>query len=358
MHTGDITRLLGKDGSSQQAGGFRRQPLIDVPGWEGKLSFRRAAEADIPRLKALYDSSWGAELGISPAQLRSEIGNFPEGQIVGSENGSGEPVSMINMLLSCYTPMGIRGGYAALTGNRTFSTHVPPGELAEMVEGRDDALAVAYCVSIAVAPEHARNGYAKETLDYAIAFARANGLIAVPYSAPRGFGSARKRCPSLGIRDYLHLTKSSGTDYESFRERTARMNALGRAGAAFAGGGGLIREPSRSIFEEYRDMGDDALDCPRGRTAFDRFMERDGGDLAGTYGRDMTVEDFCLLSGRRLMDPVMRMHVENGARFIRDREGRITAVFARSRPKDGAACGYNIALTYGYHRLFGHPWAD
>ena len=51
------------------------------------------------------------------------------------------------------------------------------------------------------------------------------------------------------------------------------------------------------------------------------------------------------------------MHIENGARFIRAKDGTIDCVFEGSRPEDAAAAGYNVLLTYGYHPLLGHSWA-
>jgi hypothetical protein len=74
------------------------------------------------------------------------------------------------------------------------------------------------------------------------------------------------------------------------------------------------------------------------------------------YNRQMAIEDFCVLTGRSLIDPVIGMHLGNGARFLRDRNNHVDAVFPDSRPEDRTSLGYNIVLTYTYHQLFGHTF--
>ncbi|MEW6721838.1 MAG: hypothetical protein AB1324_01095 [Candidatus Micrarchaeota archaeon] len=324
----------------------------------GNLRFRRAKAGEVGYLKDLYESSWGGGITISREQLESQMERFPAGQIVGCEPGSSVPLTMINMMLGEFNPAaGIPAGYANLTGDRTFSTHIAPQKLLPRMAVSTDSVPAAFCVSIAVAKECQGKGYAIETLNYAIRFAEANGMAAVPYSAPRGFGSARRRLPELGIYDYLHMTKASPAGYEDYASRLDALAAHARIAAAFSNGVPRVpRAVSRSMFGRYQKLGDDPLDAQPGATAFARFLLEDAPALAQIYGRQMTIEDFVILSGRKMRDPVIGMHVENGARFIRDAKGGISAVFPESRPDDGAAAGYNIALTYACHPLFGHFW--
>lgn len=348
--------------SSQKRNIVSHEPMIEIPTWQGKLKFRQAMHEESPELKGLYEASWGNGIKITKEQIESKIANFPEGQIVGYETGTEKPISMINIMLAEFLPAkGFTKGYEKVSGGRTFSTNLSFNDVLKRRETVEDMLAIALCVSIAVHPLHARNGYAHETLNYAIKFAEINGLIAVPYSAPRGFGNARMLNPDLDIITYLHMTNASDTSYESFVQRIAKLESQRRIRSAFPNrdrGVGMIRKPVESIFNYYRDLGDDCIDRPFDKTAYSKFLVDDGKILSEIYGREMTIEDFCLLSGRKHIDPTMRMHIENGARFIRDNNGLITAVFENSRVEDIAAAGYNVILSYGYNKLFGHEFAE
>ncbi|MEW6035818.1 MAG: hypothetical protein AB1529_04355 [Candidatus Micrarchaeota archaeon] len=316
---------------------------------EGILRFRNARPDEAEHLAGMYEASWG--LPISPAQLRAKMANFPEGQIVGCDRASGIPLSMINIMLTAFEiGRGFQPGYDSVTGGRTFSTHMQYSELLAALAGRQDALPVALCASIVVDRSHADNGFAAETLRYAIAFAEANGLIAAPYSAPRGFGRALEANPALDITTYLHMTKPA--------QALKREHAWSLLSAKKAFGiSGLSAELMAGVRADYQSLGPDSLHASIEETAFGIFMARDAGRFEEVFGRQMTLEDFCLLGGRRPIDPVMRLHIENGARFIRDDAGRIGAIFPGSRPEDAAAAGYNIVLSYGYSRLFGHEFA-
>lgn len=324
-----------------------------------RLVFRSARIEEAGELKALYESAWGCGITIDESQLISKILNFPEGQIVGCESEGGKPVSMINIMLTDFDPeSGFVAGYEKVTGGRTFSTHVPIPELLEMMDlGR---LPVALCVSIAVLRSHAKNGYAVETLNHAITLAEDNGIIAVPYSAPRGFASALEKNPGLDLETYLHMTVPSGIGFDDHIARIRRLNTVARINRAFRDGkrAGSIREVTEKLYYEYQEMGTDHPGTRRRDVAYFRFLEKDGGTFFDNYGRIPLIEDFCLITGRKLLDPVMRMHVENGARFIRDAQANITAAFSGSRPEDTAAKGHNVLLTYGYHPLLGQPYAD
>jgi GNAT superfamily N-acetyltransferase len=329
--------------------------LIENP----KLVFRSAKVEEAKDLKALYENAWGCGITIDEGQIVSKIRSFPEGQIVGCESGDGKPVSMINIMLTDFDPKeGFGAGYEKVTGQRTFSTHLPFPELLDRMDG--EKLPVALCVSIAVLKSHSKNGYAIETLNHAISFAEENGIIAVPYSAPRGFSAALEKNPCLDIETYLHMTIPSAMNYDEHIARVQRLSVAGRISRAFKEGrrAGAIREVTEKLYYEYQEMGTDQPVTRRRDVAFFRFFAKDGETFFDTYGRYPLIEDFCLMTGRKLVDPVMRMHVDNGARFIRDRYANITAAFRGSRPEDTAAAGYNVLLTYGYHPLLGQPYVE
>ena len=182
----------------------------------------------------------------------------------------------------------------------------------------------------------------------------------MPYSAPRGLSAARELNPRLDIETYLHMTVPSGIPYEEHLARVRRINSIGRISRAFkrsSGSCGLM-EVTGSIYAELQAAGPDSPLMNRSEMAYFRFFGREGEAFFNAYGRYPLIEDFCLLSGRKMLDPVMRMHVDNGARFVRDESARLSAVFADSRPEDTAALGYNVLLTYGYHPLLGQDYVE
>jgi GNAT superfamily N-acetyltransferase len=254
---------------------------------------------------------------------------------------------MINILASLFDPeKGFQGGYDRVTGGKTFSTHVPLDVIRR--EARKGLVGVALCVSVAVLPDCASHGFAVETLNRAIAFAEACGLAAVPYSAPRGFAKARAENPLLDIMDYLNLTLPPTLPFDEHASRICNLNRSGaRLCCAF---GGVIPVPGREMFEYYSQLGPDDAKMPA-ESAFREFLRHDALVFEVMQGRRMTVEDFCILMGRRLRDPVMRLHIENGARYIRNDDVALSAVFADSRPEDRASLGYNVLLSYNYNPL-------
>ncbi|MFH0885046.1 MAG: hypothetical protein V1861_05030 [Candidatus Micrarchaeota archaeon] len=313
-----------------------------------KLSFRRAKSDELSNLKMLYESAWGSDIRITTGQLFRQIVNFPEGQLVGCLRGSDIPLTMINIMPSLFNPeKGFQGGYDLVTGGKTFSTHVPLDVIRR--EARKGLIGVALCVSVAVLPECASHGFAVETLNHAIAFAESCGLAAVPYSAPRGFAKARAGNPRLDIIDYLHLTLPPAHSFDEHIARISRLNlSQNRICRAFSG---VIPAPHREMFEYYRQLGPDEANMPAETYAFRKFLKQDALVFGMMQDRQMTVEDFCILTGRRLLDPVMRLHVENGARYIRNDDGELSAVFADSRPEDRSSLGYNVLLSYDYNPL-------
>ncbi len=322
---------------------------------EGKLSFRNAEPQESGLLKGIYESSWGGGITIRREQLEAQMAAFPEGQIVGVEKESGRTVSMINIMVAAYSPdQGFTAGYERVSGGRTFSTHQSPEGVLRRRAAGEDVIPVALCMSIAVHPDFMRNGFAYETLNHAIRFAERNSLAAVPYSAPRGLGAARRENPSLALHDYLHLTRPSGSTYAAHLARLERMLSVPRMIRPYLMSGGRhgLFTASKGLFERCQAMGEDTFRTRGGQTAFDRFLEAEGQALEDIFGRPVTIEDFCIIGGRKHADPTMRMHIENGARFIR-REGRITAAFEGSRPEDRAADGCNVVLSYAYDAAFG-----
>jgi GNAT superfamily N-acetyltransferase len=308
-----------------------------------KLEFRSATKGDLESLKAIYESAWGCGIKISIAQLSSMIRNFQDGQIIGVQP-DGVPASMINIMATAFSPkIGFTAGYERVSGCRTFSTHIPPKVL-RRISG-NDTIGVALCMSIAVDPALAKNGYAVQTLNHAIGAAKSMGLSPVPYSAPRGYARALIRNPGLDVIDYLHMSAPPECGYEA---HAARLMELGkhRISSAFSGTVPLI---SREQFELQKAIG---IDQPGlGAFAFREFSESSSRAAARLICREPVFEDFCALTGRKPVDPVMRLHIENGARFIRDGKGRMSAIFRDSRPEDTAAAGYNVLLTYDYNPL-------
>lgn len=319
------------------------------------LIFRSAKEEEAPELKALYEGAWGNGITIAESQLVSKMRMFPEGQIVGEHPDSGLAASMINIMLAGFDGTGFTPGYEKVSGGRTFSTHTPLEQILD-----NGQMPVALCMSIAVRKEFSQHGYALETLNHAIRFAEENGILAVPYSAPRGFASAREKNPSLEIVPYLHMSVPSGMTYDEHIARVRRINHVGRIARAFRMRDGVagVMEVTGDLYREYQEMGRDRPDTPWERLAYFRFFARDGEQFFKVYGRYPLMEDFCLLTGRKPLDSVMRMHVDNGARFIRDGSASLSGVFEGSRPEDKAALGYNVLLTYGYHPLLGQDYVE
>lgn len=375
-----------------------KNPLLSgimLPEMSGcELFFRPPKRRETGHLKKLYQAAWNNNrfsrkkpIKISKRQIRAMMDNFPEGQIVGVErglleflkdthiyvlrNGIGavkneaiglikreglvsvakkaifllkrkKPISMVNIMLTVYDPeKGFTPGYENATGGRTFSTSIPPRKLFAYLENNPDASGVALCVSIAVSPKHAKGGYAKETLNYAKVFAVPNGLVACPYSAPRGFAKAREKNPDLDIMDYLHMTVPTA---RSFEEHIARFSVLSPILIQAFGDKPIL---SRKIFEKYQGLPKDDVAGPMEKTAYQIFLQQEGKELAEKLGVPMTIELFCALTGRRILDPVIGMHVSNGAFFIRDENNGIEEVYENSRPEDLASLGYNIVLSYG-----------
>jgi hypothetical protein len=339
----------------------RRKLMLELPRWKGELQFRHARPEEKKHLRWLYRSAWGKGVQISERQLTQKMMNFSHGQIVGCRKGDDTPVSMINIMLALYDPkVGIPAGYANVTGDKTFSTSMPPEELFEAVRRRQgEVLPVAYCVSIAVPPKYKKGGYAYETLNYARLFSIVNGLAPMPYSAPRGLAAAKAINPDLDIMDYLHMTRRTSRPFPSYEKKM--KGRVGKVHDAFIVGV-LDGEPKRSLilsdelFNKYNAMETDSLFASMEETAFWMFLQSDAREYEDIYRRPMTIEDFCVLTGRSLLDPVIGMHMSNGARFLRSDSGAIEAVFPDSRPEDRTALGYNIVLTYTYHELLGHKF--
>lgn len=330
------------------------------------LVFRQARLSELAKLKEIYDASWCrpdmlkrmdiardavidaamANLAISESQLAAQIERFPEGQIVACYEGSDVPIAMINILVRVFN--GIRdiyGGYDPFTGNRTWSTHVPV-EQAIRIAKETAKIAVACCMSIVVDPAVQNGGVALKVLNHAIEFGEAAGLVVMPYSAPRGF--AEYKSTSLHARmgdadcSYLHVTKPSRMDYETYVRRLTAFNE-GRGGKFYRQALAVLNETEFALHNSVED-----------RTGlvplwdFTRWKDSMGRVFRMIEGRPPTVEDYAIMTGRSFVDSVIDMHVKNGARFLRDRDGSIWRLEA-SRPEDLQAGGWNIPLTYTPH---------
>lgn len=322
-----------------------------------QLNFKRRAEiGEIHALKRMYDRSWrNPKLAISKEQLEAKINTFPEGQIVGRLE-DGTPVSMINVMVTSWEQkQGFIGGYDKVTGDRTFSTHLKLEE-AKRKAKETGGIPIALCVSVVVDQEHQGKDYALETLNYAIGFAEENGLAAVPYSRPSGFSKIKEENPDLDIRTYLHLTRPSKVVHKKHVNRLEELSGKShRIAMAFPGMLGAHHTEARyNYYQEQEDNPKSRID----ETLFAQFLREDAEKNIGLreYGRKLTIEDFCILFGRKMLDPIMNMHIQNGARFIRNQKGEIIAIFENSRPEDVCALGYNIALSYTYKLEFGHTF--
>lgn len=333
-------------------------PTLRFPKWNGNLRFRGARIRELRHLCDMYEVAWGIPL--PERKLSSMIAHFPEGQIVGISQSNPLPVSMVNIMLTPFDPC-FKGGYEAITGNKTFSTHMRIGKLLTLVSQSDNPLVpVAYCVSIVADKRYWHSGYARETLKYAIAFAELNRVYATPFSAPRSYGKARQVCPGVDFVTYLHMSRRSKNPYSRYLKRIAEINssslAIHNITRAFKGEIHPLSEEEYTFYQKLVE--NDALHYSRNLLAFRTFQREYGQTFEALYGRPPVFEDFILLTGRKPMDETMNVHIVNGARFIRDPEGDITAYFEHSRTEDRKANGMNIILAYGYHTLFGHPVED
>ena len=297
----------------------------------GTLDFEAAKIGDLARLKELYDRAWGKDLEISESQLGAKIEKFREGQIVGRRNG--KIVSMINVMLTSFgEATGIEYTYDGTTGNRTFSTHIKPEVLFEIV--RDTrSIPVALCVSIAVDPEEQRSGAAVETINFARRFVNENGIYAVAYSAPRSMAKARKELGIVGINEYLKFTRARKQEYGDYCEKIFDNQQM-RAIRILLSSGELPIGEGR-----YNQRSSDL-----------RHFDKVRSEYLDELVSGITIEEFCLAYGRELYDVVLGMHMKNGARFIRKSDGSIMS-FSESR-QDPLACGYNVPMAYDPHEYF------
>ncbi|MEM4389924.1 MAG: hypothetical protein QXG98_04645 [Candidatus Micrarchaeia archaeon] len=327
------------------------------------MQFKTAWQEAIPDLVNLYNSSWinpqelekfpeemrqRAELlRITREQLASQLKHFPEGQIVGIVRQQGQ-LKLATMLNTLVWPVGsiadIPGSYREITAERTFAAHVPPARIPPGKQG------VLFCVSIAAGPEFRGLTYAQQTIEHGVKFAERRGLLAVPYSAPRGFGVYKLAHPNMSIEEYLLITRPPRSS-DAYRDYCAHLKRLNHARRNLfrATYRGALRPLSHDEWqkEAFADAGSEPS-----REAFLSFLERRGVWFEKMYGKLPTVVDYIRLTGRHHIDPVMNFHIQNGADFIYDGNGDIACIFANSRPEDIFAAGYNICLTYSPSPLF------
>ncbi len=341
------------------------------------LSFGPAEERDVPTLAKIYPEAWVKEkflraLGLDDEQIRevrrafelregqlkAAMRNFREGQIVGFLDGTA--VTMINTLLHPVNSLeDVSGGYAQVTGDKTLSTHVP------LKHAREQGKAVLlYCVSVIVDPKFEETDFAFQTLNHAVTTALEMGVIPCPYSAPRGYALQKKVLEQTGVplvmNDYLHFTRPREgkggrlITYEQYLQRVERLARKPLIQALYRDGFEplAIQDFKAEIgkLESRAPIAADENGLTR-ETLFSEFKREYGRWFREKHGRGMTVEDYCWLTGRKLADPVLGLHVDNGAAYIRDAQGRIACVFEGSRPEDVVSDGYNVVLTYGFDPL-------
>ena len=364
---GIVINDSGASGSaSSSTPKIKTPPLIERPTARETLRFGRMNSSDtkeMEKLVAMYDAAWCNEdllrkQGFSEAEierarglkinidiLKAQYTAFPDGQIVGrlTKDDGIVPVSMLStFVMAIQRPQDILPGYANVTSNRTFARHVDPKSIADGQTG------LLFCVSIITDPQFQGKIFALNTLTYGIGLAASRGLAAVSYSAPRGFGAYRRRFPEIEIMTYLHTTKPiKDEDHDlakSSQRYTRRLAELNEADTAKIYSKKLEPLPVDLFFAEAY--------APEGFSAYSEFRSRYGNWCKQQYGHELTIVDYIRLSGRQHVDPVMNMHIQFGADFIYDQDGRITCVFRNSRPEDVSADGYNVALTYHHRSIF------
>ena len=340
-------------------------------GERRELNFRPARLNELGRLKEIYNASWCksdllrsfgfsegkiepamAGLMVSESQLAEQVTKFPEGQIVACFEGSDIPIAMITILVRVFKGVThIPGGYNSFTGDRTWNTHVPIEEALRSAS-EIGGIPIAFCMSIVVDPSVQSGGIALQLLNHAIEFGESAGLVVVPYSAPRGLAEFISKHPGIIFDDlatYLHLTKPPTVDYGGYLARLNRFNT-GKGSRFYRIPLTALREDEFSRFnsEETYTVSNgtnstSTVTIPT--TGFGKSYRVLNEGFRAVHGRPLTVEDFVVLTGRSLIDPVMDMHVRNGARFLRLENGRIYA-FQESRLEDLQSGGWNVPLTY------------
>lgn len=328
---------------------------MDGSNGSARLIFAPARKREIPSLVRIYNSVWGEKLRIEPSKLRKQLDSFREGQLVGHLDS--KPVTLISTFPFALDPSCFFDGYGydRLTSNRTFSDSLNPSDFdSARNEGKVPLLV---CASIITDPSQLRSGFASETLHAVLEFASSLGISALPYSAPRSFRRVRDFVPNLDIQKYLHLSKAaSKLTYDKYCAKLASLSAFDHIRRAFTSQNnpnGKINPLTEDAFDEYSSSGCKipTFEDPSA-PLFLKFNMVFGPAFGFAYGRKLTIEDFLLLTGRRSFDPVMDMHIQHGARFLR-RNGSIVVV-ENSRPLDLDSCGYNVPLVYDFDSVFGH----
>ncbi|MBI5227503.1 hypothetical protein HY988_02840 [Candidatus Micrarchaeota archaeon] len=326
-------------------------------------TFRRAQidPPELHHLATIYEKAWGIPL--PQEKLKAQIGHFPDGQIVGTIASVPLPISMINIMLTLFDPHSFLGfsaleGYERISGSRTFHTHVSLSEVQKR-KFQPNQLALALCMSIVVDPAYQKSNYAVETLNHAIDFAERAGALAVPYSAPRGYGRVRALNPHLSLESYLNMTRpilksNKPLSYDDHKRNIEALNGQGhRQVIPFRGQIPVIDEDTFALYQQLEH--DSPLVDFTYPHAFETFVVFEAPRFEDHFGRAMTMEDMCVLTGRRPYDPTMSLHITNGARYVRDGNGEVVA-FADSRPDDLLSFGYNVLLTYTYHPALGQAF--
>lgn len=331
-----------------------------------EFSFRSAKLSDLQRLVEVYNSTWVpkaealARCGITdpreikkyqeammipPANLVSMMDMFQEGQLVGCIQEGKIPVSMLNVVLSIVTNVdSFPKTYLSTTADRTFITGMTIEKV--LVLARETGkLPIAFCCSIAVDPDFYGSGVSVETLNYGIQLMESQGFVVVPYSRFFQFGEYRFQNPELSPLTYLQMVrpkKPESVQYPRYLKHIEKLNKNSRIPKLYAG---EVRPIPPEMYAKFAVLGD-SPQTPSEQLTFMRFLNEYGSTFDRQYGRVPQIEDFILLFGMQT-DLVMAMHISNGARFIRDSNGKIL-LFEKARPEDIIAGGVNLCLTYSY----------
>lgn len=251
--------------------------------------------------------------------LRKEHDRFPEGQIViavkGNELSAANVPAEVEVIAGLLSTMAypirslsdIPSTYDGLTVHRTFASHVPLDSFRSM----SDAVPMLFCVSVAIDPPFQFFGLAQTLLNFGIEFAGRQGLIAAPFSAVRGYGAFLKEHPDISVERYLEWTwcpssSSSASplppDYTRYLQRINFLNSRSIVPATYG-------KPLAPLIGEKFNL---EQQKPAGLEAYLEFIEHSGRWFMELYGRLPTVVDYLRLTGRRHIDPVMDLHIQNG----------------------------------------------
>ena len=303
---------------------------VDTAAWVKKNYLARQlglSEADVRHIHE--------RMRVTPELLGKQMERFPDGQLIFDQLGS-VLAHLATTVRRVRSLSDLPRSYDEATAERTFSNHFP-------IAGLNGDLGMLLCTSITVDPIQGEMQHALVLLNAGIRFAEELGLVAAPFTAPRGFGRFLRRNKEVTIEQYLEMTSvDTEVDLDEYRRYLSRLNEKR-----------IVRETYGRLLEPLDEQQlRKELEKEAGLEAFRSFKRENNGWFKETYGREMTVVDYIRLTMRRHEDGVLSMHIQNGADFIYE-DGRIVGILPGSRPEDPTCAGVNIVMTYGAHPLLG-----